>query len=167
MFVLVRAYLGRAVELITYLQIISRTEAEFKGLTLLNYEEQFRRPAAHDLSPNRGLVIWSCGPSRSRVRLNLIASPVTAPSPTQLPLREALFLHTATKSISHVDVPAVPVRSLTCAAAAASRLIRLCDATQVNWRTLPRFSPPATAARNKVPQQSRSQYKPFFGFLSL
>ena len=42
---------------------------------------------------------------------------------------------------------------------------RSCDATQANWTTLPRFSPPATAARNKVPQQSRSQYKPFFGFL--
>ena len=86
MLVLVRAYLGRAVELIKYLQIISRKEAEFKGLSLLNYEEQFRRPAAHDLSLNWGLVIWSCGPSRSRVRLNLIASPVTAPSPTQPPL---------------------------------------------------------------------------------
>ena len=82
MLVLVRAYLGRAVELIKYLQIISRTEAEFKGLTLLNYEEQFPRSATHNLSLNWGLVIWSCGSSRSRVRLNLIASPVTAPSPT-------------------------------------------------------------------------------------
>jgi len=44
MLVLVCAYLGRAVEVIKYLQIISRTEAEFKQLTLLNYEEQFRRP---------------------------------------------------------------------------------------------------------------------------
>ena len=157
MLVLVRAYLGRAVELTKYLQIISRTEAEFKGLTLLNYEEQFRRTAAHDLSLNWGLVIWSCGSSRSRVRLNLIASPVTAPLPTQSPLREALFLHTTTMSISHVDVPAVPVRSPTCAAAAASCLIHSCDAGQANWTTLPRFSPQATAARNKVPQQSRSQ----------
>ena len=57
MLVLVRAYVGRAVELIKCLQIISRTEAEFKGLTLLNYEEQFRRPAADDLSLNWGLVI--------------------------------------------------------------------------------------------------------------
>ena len=95
---------------------------------MLNYEEQFRLPSAHNLSLNWGLVIWSCGTSRSRVRLNLIASSVTAPSPTQPPLREALFLHAATMSISHVDVPDVPVRSLTCAAAAASRLIRSCDA---------------------------------------
>ena len=33
MLVLVRLFPGRAVELIKYLQIISRTEAEFKGLT--------------------------------------------------------------------------------------------------------------------------------------
>ena len=95
---------------------------------MLNYEEQFRRPTAHNLSLNWGLVIWSCGTSRSRVRLNLIASSVTAPSPTQRHLQEALFLHAATMSISHVDVPAVPVRSPSCAAAAASRLIRSCDA---------------------------------------
>ena len=48
--------------------------------------------------------------------------------------------------ISHVDVPAVPFRSPTSAAAAASRLIRSWDAAQANWTTLPRFSPPATAA---------------------
>ena len=73
-------------------------------------------------------MIWSCGPSRSWVRLNLIASSVTAPSPTQFPLREALFLHTATMPISHVDVPAVRFRSPASAAAAASRLIRSWDA---------------------------------------
>ena len=49
---MIDAYLGRGVELIKYLQIISRTEAKFKGLILLNYEEQFRCPAAHDLSLN-------------------------------------------------------------------------------------------------------------------
>ena len=87
MLVLVRLFPGRAVELIKYLQIISRTEAKFKGLTWLNYEEQYHRPAAHDLSLNWGFVIWSCGQSRSRVRLNLIAFSVTAPSPTQ-PLSE-------------------------------------------------------------------------------
>ena len=87
MLVLVVVFPGTAVELINYLQIISRTEAKFYGLTWLNYEEQYHRRAAHDLSLNWGLVIWSCGPSRSRVRLNLIASSVAAPSLTQ-PLSE-------------------------------------------------------------------------------
>jgi len=83
MLVLVRAYPGRAVELIKYLQIINRTEVKFKGLTWFYNDEQFHRCTAHDLSLNWGLVdleLWT-RPSRSRVRLNLIASSVTAPSP--------------------------------------------------------------------------------------
>ena len=71
MLVLVRAYPGRAVEVIKYLQIISRTEAKFKGLTWLYNDEQFRRCSAHDLSLNWGLVdleLWT-QPSRSRLRL--------------------------------------------------------------------------------------------------
>ena len=137
MLVLVRAYPGRAVELIKYLQIISRTEAKFKRVTWPNYEEQYRRPAAHDQFVNWGLVdleLWT-RPSRSRVRLNLFASFVTAsitakliaPSPT-LPAdpRDALVLHTATISINQVDVPTAPVRSPTCAVAAAPRLTRSC-----------------------------------------
>ena len=77
-----RAYPGRAVELIKYLQIISRTEVKSKGLTWLYNDEQFRRCTAHDLSLNWGLVdleLWTRS-SRSRVRLNLIASSVTTPS---------------------------------------------------------------------------------------
>lgn len=83
MLVLVRAYPGRAVELIKYLQIISHPEAKFKGLTLLNYEEQFRRLAVSPPTsvPELGpvdLELWT-QPSRSRVSLNLFASSVTAP----------------------------------------------------------------------------------------
>ena len=126
MLVLVRAYPGRAVELIKYLQIISRTEAKFKGLTLLNYEEQFRRLAVSPPTsvPELGpvdLELWT-QPSRSWVRLNLFASSVTAPiranliapSPT-LPAapREALVLHTPTTSINQVDLPSVRVKSPT------------------------------------------------------
>ena len=168
MLVLVRAYPGRVVELIKYLQIISSTEAKFKRLTWPNYEEQYRRPAAHDLFVNWGLVyleLWT-RPSRSRVRLNLFAPFVTAsitakliaPSPT-LPAapREALVLHTATISINQVDVPTAPVRSPTCAVTVAPCLNRSCDAAEASRTTLPRFSPPATAARNKLLQQSRSQ----------
>ena len=81
MLVLVRAYPGRAVELINYLQVISRTEVKFKGLAWLYNDEQLRRCTAHDLSLNWGLVdleLWT-RLSRSRVRLNLIASSVTTP----------------------------------------------------------------------------------------
>ena len=62
MLVVVNAYPGRAAELITYLQIISRAEAKFRGLTWRHYDEQFRRRAAHDLSLNWGLVdleLWT------------------------------------------------------------------------------------------------------------
>ena len=81
MLVLVRAYPGRAVELINYLQVISRTEVKFKGLAWLYNDEQLRRCTAHDLSLNWGpvdLELWT-RLSRSRVRLNLIASSVTTP----------------------------------------------------------------------------------------
>ena len=62
MLVVVNAYHGRAAELITYLQIISRTEAKFRGLTWRHYDEQFCRRATHDLSLNWGLVdleLWT------------------------------------------------------------------------------------------------------------
>ena len=62
MLVVVNAYPGRAAELIKYLQIISRAEAKFKGLTWRHYDEQFRRHAAQDLSLNWGLVdleLWT------------------------------------------------------------------------------------------------------------
>ena len=62
MLVVVNAYPRRAAELIKYLQIISRAEAKFKGLTWRHYDEQFRRRAAHDLSLNWGLVdleLWT------------------------------------------------------------------------------------------------------------
>ena len=56
MLVMVNAYPGRAAELIKYLQIISRVEAKFKGLTWHHCDEQFRCRATHDLSLNWGLV---------------------------------------------------------------------------------------------------------------
>ena len=62
MLVVVNAYPWRAAELIKYLQIISLTEAKFKGLTWRHYDEQFRRRAAQDLSLNWGLVdleLWT------------------------------------------------------------------------------------------------------------
>ena len=62
MLVVVNAYPGRAAELIKYLQIISRAEAKFRGLTWRYYDEQFRRRAAQDLSLNWGLVdleLWT------------------------------------------------------------------------------------------------------------
>ena len=62
MLVVVNTYPGRAAELIKYLQIISRAEAKFRGLTWGHYDEQFRRHAAHDLSLTWGLVdleLWT------------------------------------------------------------------------------------------------------------
>ena len=62
MLVVVNAYPGRAAELIKYLQIISRAEAKFKGLTWRHYNEQFCRRTAHNLSLNGGLVdleLWT------------------------------------------------------------------------------------------------------------
>ena len=62
MLVLVTAYPRRAVELIKYLQIISKAEAKFRGLAWLHYDEQFRRRASQDLTLNWGLVdleLWT------------------------------------------------------------------------------------------------------------
>ena len=169
MLVLVRAYPGRAVELIKYLQIISRTEAKFRGLTLLNYEEQFRRLAVSPPTsvPELGpvdLELWT-QPSRSWFRLNLFASSVTAPitanliapSPT-LPAapREALVLHTPTTSINQVDLPSVRVKSPTRQPLPllVSPVMR-CRPGQSDDAA--KIQPASDRGRNKLLQQSRSQ----------
>ena len=52
MLVMVNAFPGRAAELISYLQIISHTEAKFRELTWCHYNEQFCHRVAHNLSLN-------------------------------------------------------------------------------------------------------------------
>ena len=56
MLVVVHAYLGRSAEMIKYLQIISGTEAKFRGLTWHHHDKEFHRCATHYLSLNWGLV---------------------------------------------------------------------------------------------------------------
>ena len=50
MLVIVAVHPTRALELLKYLQTISKAVTKFKGLAWLTYDEQFRRRAAYDLS---------------------------------------------------------------------------------------------------------------------
>ena len=140
---------------------MSADHQPYGGQILGAYLAQLRRAVSPSRRPRSvpelgscDLELWTVTSSgQTKPHCFLCYSPIADPTP----LREALFLHTFTMLISCVDVPAFPVRSPSCAAAMASRLIRSWDAAQANLTTLPRFSPPSTAETNKVPQQSRCQ----------
>ena len=166
MLVVVNAYPGRAAELIKYLQIISRAEAKFKGLTWRHYDEQFRRRTAQDLSLNWGLVdleLWTVTFSgQAKPHCFLCSSPYHGQSdcPIADPARHSprgpssshCFNFNKPSGCSRVACQFPHVCSRCCYPPTPSH-----DAALVAQRTPLSPRSPATLARDKVLQQSHSQ----------
>ena len=152
MHVLVTAYPRRAVEFIKYLQIISKAEAKFRGLAWLHYDEQFRCHASQYLTLNffqvKLSLTVSCVPVPTTVKRTalLLTPPGAQPGALAQP---------ATPSINQWVALVGPASSSMCAADAAPSRIPSCTANLDNLR--PRPSSPATVAKSKVLQRSRSQ----------
>ena len=164
MLVIVAVYPRRALELIKYQQIISRTVTKFKGMAWLSYDQQFRRRAAYTLSlswDTIDLELWTVTFSvklsptaiSAQVR-NIFKTTVLPLTPTE---SLAVLRHSASTSTSPPVASAVTATTRMCAAAVIPAVTPPYPAHSNHPATQvpPSLPHPASVARSKVGQIRR------------